>query len=505
MRPGIITPSDRKICRELVYMVSSVDVLAREHLWSFPTRAFGRDLFKNRRFVRYLTQHYNVDLLDWAMRNNEIILLQYMILTQENFNKEPSTFIRAVEYYNYSIVQILLQHGANTEVRTRNFTPLLLATKLSIQVSSSESNRMVRALLNASARADVVGLSYRTALYYADSADKTQMLVDAGAPVDVQDVCGRTPLMLADIDQAQILLDRGANVHLVSENGETAFFNACRRGHKEVAALLIAYGSDVNTRSKNKSTALHAWVTSEATHIPEFLHHLVNVQNKEGNTPLHVCVNLEMTKILLTLGADPNRCNNDHETPLYVLIRTQVRFSVTRFEELLKVTDVNIPNFKGKTCLHLVRTNNYTMRLLQAGANVHAESYNGNTVLFKKKNKSTIRTLLQAGVDVNAQNCDGDTALHMCITRTLLRVANLEIRNSKGLTPLHVHCKMKNNRDIKLLVRAGADLHATTPDGDMPLRVYESGCGFKTRNDIKQLLLGENIEPLSDSDSDSDD
>jgi len=53
-----------------------------------------------------------------------------------------------------------------------------------------------------------------------------------------------------------LLLDRGADVNHEDKFKETAFFNACRFGHVEVAELLLDRGADVNVQDHHGVTPL---------------------------------------------------------------------------------------------------------------------------------------------------------------------------------------------------------------------------------------------------------
>lgn len=51
-----------------------------------------------------------------------------------------------------------------------------------------------------------------------------------------------------------------ADVYAKTEDGTTPLYVACRKGHEEVAKLLLHHGSDVLAKRRNGSTALFAAV-----------------------------------------------------------------------------------------------------------------------------------------------------------------------------------------------------------------------------------------------------
>ena len=112
----------------------------------------------------------------------------------------------AARFGHAEIIRILLEAGAKVNMKTGNFTPLLLG------VQGEERSETVRQLLN------------------------------AGAEVNVQDKEGMTPLMIAALrrDKAtvRLLLDHGANTQLKDKDGNTALWWA--RDAKDIVALLKA-------------------------------------------------------------------------------------------------------------------------------------------------------------------------------------------------------------------------------------------------------------------------
>jgi uncharacterized protein len=112
----------------------------------------------------------------------------------------------------------------------------------------------VRAILRASPRlVDDRDEGGMTALHWAvrgDDAATTQLLIAAGADVNVTDRLKRTPLGVAAysnrIDAVRLLLARGADVNAVDNSGVNALYGAAYgEGRKPLVELLIARGAKV--------------------------------------------------------------------------------------------------------------------------------------------------------------------------------------------------------------------------------------------------------------------
>jgi len=121
-----------------------------------------------------------------------------------------------------------------------------------------------------------------------------QLLIDAGADLNVQDACGNTALIVAvrdrNLDMANLLIDAGADLNLQNKDGKTAlieFFYAHDPSNADILNRLIRAGADLNIQDEKGRTAL-----MHATH--------------------QRC--LESMKCLVDSGADMNLANQDGDT-----------------------------------------------------------------------------------------------------------------------------------------------------------------------------------------------
>jgi ankyrin repeat protein len=119
--------------------------------------------------------------------------------------------------------------------------------------------------------------------------------------------------------------------------------------------------------------------------------------------------------------------------------------------------------------------------LVEAGVDVDAKTLDKETALHyaARRGDTKIASLLvEAGVDVDAKTPDGDTALYLavrhgatgCVEVLLAAGASLKLREGHGLTPaLHYAARRGDTKIASLLVEAGVDVDAKTPDGDTAL------------------------------------
>ncbi|CAD6214595.1 unnamed protein product [Miscanthus lutarioriparius] len=107
-----------------------------------------------------------------------------------------------------------------------------------------------------------------------------------------------------------ILLERGADVNLVTDGGRTALHYATSKGRLNIAEKLIAHGANVNKKDKFGCTPLHRAASTGNAELCEFLIEEgaeVDAVDKTGQTPLMhavICENKGVALLLIRHGAD---------------------------------------------------------------------------------------------------------------------------------------------------------------------------------------------------------
>ncbi|KAI8496168.1 hypothetical protein Bbelb_260090 [Branchiostoma belcheri] len=217
--------------------------------------------------------------------------------------------------------------------------------------------------------------------------------------------------------------------------------------------------------------------------------------------------NVELVqKLVQDCGADVNATNEAGTAPLHCIASDAsvterqvsrkswaVRIEQDIVDLLLKAgADANVQDKDGTTPLHsaaTVRDLDYARRLLQHGARVDIVDNKGLTALHISADKADtqlLQLLLQQGVSqalVNQKTNDDATPLHVVITakayysknhaahdRKKIPAVRLLIDNgadltsqNHGLTPLHLAAEAGYLDIVKMLVEAGANIHAEAP------------------------------------------
>ena len=133
-----------------------------------------------------------------------------------------------------------------------------------------EDEAGVRSLLREPVDVNTTQPDGATALHWAayrDDVETADLLIDAGAVVDVANELGVTPLYLASENGngalVRRLLSAGATPHSVLPSGETALMTAARAGSAEAVTALLAAGADVHARESTEEQTALMWAVSQ--------------------------------------------------------------------------------------------------------------------------------------------------------------------------------------------------------------------------------------------------
>lgn len=265
-----------------------------------------------------------------------------------------------------------------------------------------------------------------------------KLLLRKGADKEVPDrTFHYTPLFEAVIKQTgscvNLLLDAGASVNAQDVSGKSVLHTAVRQGSPMVGLLVDRGASVVCRDSKNGRTPIHIAAELGAKEILEMLLQKCpkGVDIKDGNrmTPLHFAAERghhNCCQILLRHGASPLARNKLNETALHIAVRNCYKLTC---EILLSHEhDLNNKDNNGFTPLIRITTckkfdaEKVLLLLLERRPDLNATCPNGDTALHhavKSGSQEKCRILVEAGVDCNVQNKNGMTPLHIAAKKKL--------------------------------------------------------------------------------------
>lgn len=313
---------------------------------------------------------------------------------------------RAVEFPN--LARILLEEGANPDLtKYYGFTPLALSAE-------DGRSKTVEVLLDHGAQVNLqtdITDEYSggwTAVCIAanyDHPDIVKMLLDAGALLSFKNNQGITPLHVATLSTARVLLQyrKRFNINQPTKHSMTALHCAIRWSEStEITKLLIDSGADLNLQDSEGDTPLGlACYLGNSKLVKILLQEAdckIDLASDYGSTPLHRAAarneSSEITELLVTSGADINQVGR---------------------------SDVGSP--LQAACRNAKAGNEIIEYLLDHGANLHAQVGTLGFAISTAALSGTpeiIRLLLQRGATVNVADAMSRTPIHIsCVGGSL--------------------------------------------------------------------------------------
>ncbi|KJV52991.1 ankyrin repeat family protein [Orientia tsutsugamushi str. Gilliam] len=199
--------------------------------------------------------------------------------------------------------------------------------------------------------------------------------IDGGLHLPVNGAALHTAVLCKDINMAEFLLKKGADVNLENGYGITSLHYAITHDHDEnMVMLLLNNGANVNVPNSRGITPLHCVITPSYSNIDriELLVSRggdINVQKNNGRTVLHdaaECGQKDIVEWLLSRNANALLRDNSGKTPAHLAAKYGYKDAMT----LLLDRDHNVINLQdnhGQTVLHLAVLRHST--LLNGGTN----------------------------------------------------------------------------------------------------------------------------------------
>ncbi|XP_048244137.1 uncharacterized protein LOC125376220 [Haliotis rufescens] len=333
-----------------------------------------------------------------------------------------------------------------------------------------------------------------------------------------------------DHETYQLFLDKGADVQIKNNEGQTVLQLAARANCKKCVEMLLLM-FDINDQDEAGNTALH-YLHHQGLHFKRIsggdCHKTfqllldkgadVQIKNKEGKTVLHgaaethchKCVEMLLPMFDINLQDEGGNTvlHNLHCQKSYFFERSECVCHKTCQLFLDKGADVKIKNKKGQTVLHLAAETlcNKCVKILLPMFDINDRDEAGNTALhylthceipFNERSNfvcfETYQLFLDKGADVKIKNKEGQTVLHLAaeanckhIVEMLLPMFDINDQDEAGNTALHyLHCQDShfNRRECLhceiylLFLDKGADVKIKNKEGQTVLHLAaEANC-----------------------------
>ncbi|KAJ3542660.1 hypothetical protein NM208_g1950 [Fusarium decemcellulare] len=432
----------------------------------------------------------------------------------------------AAKYGRESMVELLIQGGANLNVRDKNGdSPLHVA----LWCSTTHCEGVVARLVRAGARSDIRGRKGRTPLAWTiryGPPSIAEMLAQSPEVVNAEDDLGWTSLREA-ISQAQpdivyLLLKNGADPNRASSKDDwTPLKAAVQNGDETITKHLIRSGARVNEPDQELGFSPLRWAIMY--NHTEIVHLLINhgadlnAKAKDGTTPLLAAVkerkkrdkNKSIAWMLLEYGARPDERDRNGGTALHHAILNSDRSMAWLL--ISNKASVDIEDQKGLAPLDwAVERDDLSSCLLlcEHGARADAPGHNGLTACHRAAARGRVKMVqyfLTLGIDVDQPDELGNTAIHHAMLKDRAEViallasggAALDRQNHEGSTVLHMATKKHNCTMVKLLLDHGASCHIRDNSGRTALH-RAATAGFS--DGLALLIQGSKALDLTDDD-----
>jgi ankyrin repeat protein len=448
-------------------------------------------------FLKYKDFEFSIAEVKYLLATDKILKHENFDINGRDQDGQTLLFF-AIRDNNVDLVKRVLEIGADPTIRDnrKGFTPFLLTVLLN-------KDPGILNLLLESGKVDIneTTKSGMTALYMAvmDSNTPTaEFLLTHGANPNVAIKDGCTPLHVAaayakDLDIVELLLNHpDVDVNCLNNEGCNALDYAMnnKRGHGEAIVNLLkehdVVGRD-NILPKGNKESIKKQMLDYSNRKPDEIENCVSDDTittgdkiaRISESPKYLVSaiknsNVETLRVLLKNGADTKTWGEYGMSALHLA------------SFLAKTTDViDVIYETGKFDINGGDDNNGWTPLHHAIAGTI--NYETNT-----------RHLIGKGADPTIRDNDGDTSFHMAAQQHLTdtdifgllleneKKIEIDGRNKKGRTALHLAIRNSNSAAAKFLLSNGANPNAADQSGFTPLHVAAI---YAKDMDIVELLV----------------
>ena len=295
----------------------------------------------------------------------------------------------------------------------------------------------------------------------------------------------------------------GPDLEATAPAGETAHYTAVSKGSEKVVDLLLKYGADVRAKPPGGEPALYKATSKGFTEIVRILlesdHIDVDATPPGGSPSLYRAYEKgygQLMELLLKKGSDPNLKPPGGATAMYKAAAKGDISTVRMMLEYGADPDATPPG--GNTALYTAASKGQeeiARVLLNYGADVGKKASGSNSALWvaaDHSNEALTRLLLERGAVVDATPWGGNTALWRAAKRDDIPIAsvllehgaNPDEKSMGNETALMMAASKGNIHMARLLIDYGADPHKKVGSETSLSRAAKKG-----HHDVAEMMM----------------
>ena len=292
-----------------------------------------------------------------------------------------------------SFIKLLIQHGADPDLRGRNFYDSNAPGKLPLEIAlESGSLESVRLLLENGANPDLACSDGQSLVEKAfeSSEEIAKAFIEYNAEIKSDTLLYRTITKGYSAELFTALKNSNLNLFCSVENRSTLLHTAARFGRKEILGILVASGLDVNKTDSRGLTPLHHACTGSIR-----IMQIAGFPNSQ-EVPVFKA-SIDAVRHLYFAGASVGSKDNTGETPLHLASK----YGYPDIAEFLagKGADINAVDSMGRNSLHYAAEG--------ITVNIQGSDYKP----YHADNPALADFLINKGAAINARDNSGETPL----------------------------------------------------------------------------------------------